>query len=115
VLVSVTPFGQTGPYAGWRAGELGLWALSGALPTSGYPDRAPSAPPAIGSVLVGTIGALAALTAVRARGANGGGQHVDVSGHETLVATTGVMLPQIDDLLPRLRAGAHGFGLAPWG
>jgi formyl-CoA transferase len=115
VLVSVTSFGQTGPYAAWRTGEVGLWALSGTLPTTGYPDRRPIVAPSVAGILVGTIGAVAALAALRARTFLGHGQWVDVSAHETLVAAGNAMLPQIDDLAPRRRAGAQGASVGPWG
>src|SRR5581483_7766353 len=41
VLCSITPFGQDGPRAGWRASDLGAVATSGNLFSTGDPDRAP--------------------------------------------------------------------------
>ncbi len=41
VWVCVTPFGATGPRAGWRASDLGVMAASGNLYCTGDPDRAP--------------------------------------------------------------------------
>jgi len=41
VWVSVTPFGLTGPRAGWRASDLGVLAASGNMYPTGDPDRPP--------------------------------------------------------------------------
>ena len=41
VWVRVTPFGRTGPRAGWRATDLGIVAASGNMHATGYPDRPP--------------------------------------------------------------------------
>jgi len=41
VWVSITPFGLTGPRAGWRASDLGVLASSGNMYATGDPDRAP--------------------------------------------------------------------------
>jgi crotonobetainyl-CoA:carnitine CoA-transferase CaiB-like acyl-CoA transferase len=40
VQVSLTPFGRTGPRAGWVTSDLVAGALSGVLSISGRPDRA---------------------------------------------------------------------------
>jgi crotonobetainyl-CoA:carnitine CoA-transferase CaiB-like acyl-CoA transferase len=41
VWLSVTPFGCTGPRAGWRASDLGVLASSGNMYPTGNPDRPP--------------------------------------------------------------------------
>ncbi len=41
VWVSITPFGRTGPRAGWHASDLGVMAASGNMFATGDPDRAP--------------------------------------------------------------------------
>jgi crotonobetainyl-CoA:carnitine CoA-transferase CaiB-like acyl-CoA transferase len=41
VLCSLTPWGQTGPHAGWRGSDLTVVAASGNLHCTGDPDRAP--------------------------------------------------------------------------
>jgi benzylsuccinate CoA-transferase BbsF subunit len=119
VLVSVTTFGQTGPYRDWEAEELTLWALSGLLQLTGYPDRPPVIPGAgLARYYIGATGAVAALAALQARARTGRGQWVDVSGHETLVMVSQAgagMLMQIEDLVPRRRAGSRFLGTAPYG
>ena len=41
VWVSVTPFGLTGPRAGWKVGDLGVMASTGNMYCTGDPDRPP--------------------------------------------------------------------------
>ena len=116
ILVSVTPFGQSGPYRDWQADELCLWALSGLLRLTGYPDRRPLTPGAwLGSAFIGAMGAVGALTALYARGRTGRGQRVDISGHEVLTTTAGAALGQFEDGTTRMRSGVRALGSAPWG
>lgn len=81
VWVSVTPFGLTGPRAGWRASDLGVMAASGNMYCTGDPDREPvrcSEPS--GYAHVGAETAFAALTSL----ASGRPQRVDVSMQEVV-------------------------------
>lgn len=41
ILVSITPFGQTGPRAGWKATNLTSFASGGQMSLTGDPDREP--------------------------------------------------------------------------
>lgn len=80
VLVSVTPFGQSGPKAGWAATDLTLMAASYLLLLTGDADRPPvrvSVPQAF--LHAGADAAVATLIALEARRRDGLGQHVDVS------------------------------------
>ena len=81
ILVSITPFGQTGPYRDYQATDIVFWAMSGNMSITGES----SGPPAhisddcqsfLHAGGDATIGALVALTQ-RAR--TGRGQHVDLS------------------------------------
>ncbi len=80
VMVSVTPFGQSGPYSGFSGEDLVLWALGGMLFITGDEERPPlniSAPQAWR--LAGAQAALAALIALAHRRQSGQGQPVDLS------------------------------------
>ena len=80
VLVSVTDFGQDGPYRDWRATDLTALALGGSLYISGDPDREPVAIGGRPARFFAGLSAFAgAMAAIRCRDAGGGGQHVDVS------------------------------------
>lgn len=116
IHLALTPFGQTGPYRDWKADNLSLWALSGMLQLTGYPDRRPIMPGArLSYYLVGANGAVAAVAALYAREETHRGQRIDISAHEVMVSTAGNMLQQIEDLAPRRRTGSRAIGAAPWG
>ncbi|MCY4455534.1 MAG: CoA transferase [Chloroflexi bacterium] len=117
--VAVTPFGLTGPYRAWAADDLTLWALSGLLQLTGYPDRRPLIPGALlADYFVGEVGAIAALATLYARTHTGRGQLADVSAHEVLLSTAqgGTGLPTlIEDANPRRRTGSSALGSSPYG
>lgn len=80
VMVSVTPFGQSGPYSAYAAGDLELMATSGLMSVLGSPDREPVRAAVPQSYLwAGMSAAMGALTAHHCRSDTGRGQHVDVS------------------------------------
>lgn len=86
VLTSITPFGQSGPYAQWKAQDIVGLALGGMLSLSGYPDTAPMA--AFGyqaTAAANLFAAVASMAAVYEAEASGEGQHVDVSMQECVV------------------------------
>jgi benzylsuccinate CoA-transferase BbsE subunit len=86
VLCSLTPFGQTGPRAGWRGSDLTVVALSGNLHCTGDPDRAPLRCSLPVSYYHGGIEAAAGVAfALLARERTGEGQHVDVALQEAMV------------------------------
>ena len=88
VQVSITPFGLTGPRAGWTGTDLTAVALGGTMALGGHPDGPPLAPPREQAYhLAGVAGAAGALLALRARRRTGRGQHVDVSIQEAVAAT----------------------------
>jgi benzylsuccinate CoA-transferase BbsE subunit len=86
VLSSLTPFGQTGPYADWRASDLTAVAMSGNLHCTGDPDRAPVRCALPVSYYHGGIEAAVGVAfALLDRERTGRGQHVDVALQEAMV------------------------------
>ena len=80
VFTSITPFGQTGPYANYRGSDLHATALSGFMSLVGAPDKPPlrdSLPQA--PMWAGMYAAAGTLVAHYYRQTTGVGQHVDVS------------------------------------
>lgn len=80
VLLSVSDFGQLGPWATWRATDPVLHALTGGLSRSGLPGRPPLLPP--GELTYQTAAVQAAFVALAAfihRLRTGEGDHVDLS------------------------------------
>lgn len=87
ILVSITPFGQTGPYADFHAFDLEIMASSGAMSLAGQEDGEPmrvSIPQA--PFWVGVEAAMGALTALAYRAATGRGQRVDVSAQAAVLS-----------------------------
>jgi crotonobetainyl-CoA:carnitine CoA-transferase CaiB-like acyl-CoA transferase len=87
ILVSVTPFGQEGPYRDFAASDLEIMALSGAMSLAGEKDNEPmrcSVPQA--PMWVGAEAVMGALTALAYRSVTGRGQHVDVSAQVAVMA-----------------------------
>ena len=85
VMVSVTPFGQTGPYRDHLATEMGVFAMSGRMYTHGLPDEEPLRyAPDISWFQAGATAAVPAMAALLAAQASGRGEHVDVSAMEAL-------------------------------
>src|ERR1051326_7668685 len=81
VLVRVSGFGQTGPYAKRPGFGTLVEAMSGFASRNGFADREPVLPPlALADMIAGLYGAMAAVVAVRDIEQNGGtGQVIDLS------------------------------------
>ena len=80
ILCSLTPWGQTGPYAGWRGSDLTVVAMSGNLHCTGDPDRAPVRCSLPVAYYHSSIEAALGITfALIAREESGHGQHLDVA------------------------------------
>lgn len=80
VLVSITPFGQSGPWRDYPATDLTLYAASGLGYVNGFPDREPLKEPGPESgYQAGASAFVGAMSALAQRDFDGRGQHVDVS------------------------------------
>jgi crotonobetainyl-CoA:carnitine CoA-transferase CaiB-like acyl-CoA transferase len=88
VMTSITPFGQAGPYAHYKAADLTLAAMGGHMQLFGEGDRAPLR---IGQPQAffhgGLQGAMGSMVAHYHRELTGEGQHVDVSCQQALSLT----------------------------
>jgi crotonobetainyl-CoA:carnitine CoA-transferase CaiB-like acyl-CoA transferase len=85
VVLTITPFGCTGPLAGAPATDLTIQAESGAILFRGPAGRPPlQAGGRIAEVMAGSFAAPAALAAVLRARAGGPGEHVDVSHHDVM-------------------------------
>jgi len=85
IMASITPFGQHGPYAHYRASDLITMAMSGFMYLHGDPDRPPvwiTFPQA--SIAGGAECASALMIAHWYRQTTGEGQYVDVSIRESV-------------------------------
>ncbi|MBI4505012.1 MAG: CoA transferase, partial [Chloroflexi bacterium] len=95
VVTSVTPFGERGPRARWRADDLIVVASSDlAFATPGIPDSVQDAetePPLrpdanVGEYVGGLMGAVGTMAALLHRDRSGTGDHVEVAQQEALAA-----------------------------
>jgi crotonobetainyl-CoA:carnitine CoA-transferase CaiB-like acyl-CoA transferase len=80
VVVTITPFGCDGPWAGRPATEFTLQAACGSTATRGLPENPPlAAGGRLGEWLAGTYAAVGAVAALRSARRSGVGEHVDVA------------------------------------
>ena len=88
IMTSMTPFGQTGPYADYKATDIVALSMGGMQYISGDEDRPPariSVPQA--ELNAGAQGAAGSMIAFWHRQMTGEGQHVDVSTQVAVVWT----------------------------
>ncbi|MDH4147717.1 MAG: CoA transferase [Acidimicrobiia bacterium] len=107
VYVSISGWGQYGPWSSRVGYDPIVQAASGVMAINGDPERRnPSRTPTwLADDLAGVHAALAALAALRHRDATGEGQRVDVSMLDTLLFQSNGYLT----------LGAVGVDLEPWG
>jgi crotonobetainyl-CoA:carnitine CoA-transferase CaiB-like acyl-CoA transferase len=80
IVVSITGFGQTGPWADRAGYDLLIQAMGGLMSFTGQPDGPPTkVGVAVVDLMAGMYAASAALAALVRRGRTGEGAHVDVS------------------------------------
>jgi len=93
IMVSITPFGQTGPYKDYKGSDLVCAAMSGFMSSCGDPDRAPlriGFPQAY--LHAGAEAAAGAMIAYYYRETTGEGQHVDISAQQAIFWALGHIL-----------------------
>jgi len=89
ILVSITPFGQTGPYSNYQSCDIVSMAMGGLMYTSGDSDRAPLRQSLEQSYpFAGLQAAAGAMIALCNRNRTGEGEHVDVSIQECMTITS---------------------------
>ena len=85
VYTSITPFGQTGPYASYQYTDLICMAFGGMLWMGGYADDVPVQAAGEQAYMAGSLyGAVASMIALTHAELHGEGQHVDVSVQEAV-------------------------------
>jgi len=84
IVVSITPFGQTGPYKDYKAYAINAGALGGMSIILGEPRREPLTPPfSMGNFQTGIIAADAIMFALMAKHSDKRGQHIDIAEAES--------------------------------
>ncbi|RPH45296.1 MAG: CoA transferase [Burkholderiales bacterium] len=88
VIVRISGWGQTGPYAHKPGFGTLVEAMSGFAHLNGFPDRPPALPPlALADMVAGMQGAFATMTALRVAEREGRGQVIDLSLFEPIFST----------------------------
>ena len=116
VMLSISGYGQTGPYASRAAYDrIGL-AFSGLLHITGEADRPPLRPgTAMADYQSAIMGAFSVMMSLYHRDAKGGtGQQIDVSLYKSIFRFTDVLITAYDKLgVSRQRGGNLHFAAAP--
>lgn len=117
IMVRVSGYGQTGPYAKRPGYDRIALGFSGYLYTTGYPDSPPVRPSyATADFSTAVFNAMAALIALYWRDAQGGGegQLIDLALYEALFRITEDTVPAFDKLgVVRERTGNRNPGFTP--
>jgi formyl-CoA transferase len=115
ILVSVSCYGQDGPYADRPGAGTLAEAFAGLTHLTGDatgPPMLPSIP--IGDLLTGTVGTIGALAALHHRDRTGEGQHVDVSMYEPVLQLLGTAVATWNPTdPPPMRTGSRVAGGVP--
>ena len=87
IMVSITPFGQSGPYKNYKTADIVSWAMGGEMAPYGDADRPPVhfSHHSQAYLHAGNDGAQGALTALYQRWSTGIGQHIDVSIQDSVI------------------------------
>jgi len=102
VILSITPYGRSGPYANRPATEFTIQAESGSIAGRGMPSETPyTAGGRITDFVGGTYAAVAALAAVRRAQATGTGEYIDFSLLEVMQLASNVFMDLMFSLMNR--------------
>ncbi len=115
VMVRISGYGQSGPYASRPGFAAIAEAMGGFRYVNGFPDRPPARPHlSIDDTIASLHGALGAIMALREAERTGKGQVVDVALYEAVFNCTESLLPEYDGAgYVRERSGSALPGIAP--
>jgi len=90
IFISITPFGQDGPYKNYKAPDIVAWAIGAHAYQVGESERAPlrMSHHSQSYLHASSQAAVAALLALHHRNNTGQGQHIDVSIQESVLHST---------------------------
>ena len=93
IYCSLSGFGQTGPYRERLALDPIIQAVSGMMSVTGFPDGPPTMVGApLADVIAGMFAAYCIVNALRLVTADGGGQYIDLSMQDALLASVGTRM-----------------------
>jgi crotonobetainyl-CoA:carnitine CoA-transferase CaiB-like acyl-CoA transferase len=109
IMLSITPFGQSGPYRDYKSCDLVAQATGGLMWICGDEDRAPVHVPHHANAQAGLQAAVALLIANSYRELTGEGQYIDLSFQEALLFSSFVSAQHWD--LNRYLVKRHGISM----
>lgn len=113
-LLSITPFGQTGPYADWKATSLTTFAAGGQMALTGDPQREPLRSAGHQAFYqAGLYAFVAALAVLNGIVLEDNGQHIDISVMECQAAALEHHLPDYAYPRPETAPRRRGSRLPP--
>src|SRR5215469_6261497 len=115
IMTSIKNFGQSGPYADYKAEEITEYAMSGLMQLTGRPDRPPlCCGPAMSQYTAAIQAYFATVLAIWQREITGVGQHVNVSIRESNLDNVEVALTEYlhTGKVPNRNSDEHA--LVPW-
>jgi crotonobetainyl-CoA:carnitine CoA-transferase CaiB-like acyl-CoA transferase len=114
VMLSISDFGQTGPYRGYRGSEIVDYALGGAMYSAGLPDRFPlKLGGSVVSYLAGAHAAAATVVAILGTALWGEGDHVDIAIMQTQAGSPDRRAPMLVGYQYTGQVNRRGMGLPP--
>jgi CoA:oxalate CoA-transferase len=116
-VISITPFGQTGPYKDYKAYAINASAMGGMSSIVGDPKREPLTPPfSMGNFQTGIIASNAIMSALMAGRKIDKGQHIDISEAESwsIFHTGNVVSAFVYGGRKRTRSGHRTFAPYPY-
>jgi CoA:oxalate CoA-transferase len=116
-VISITPFGQTGPYKNYKAYAINASAMGGMSSIVGDPTREPLTPPfSMGNFQTGIIASNAIMSALMAGRKINKGQHIDISEAESwsIFHTGNVVSAFVYGGRKRTRSGHRTFAPYPY-
>src|SRR5215831_6720953 len=119
VIVSISPFGSTGPYARYAASHPVVYALCGQLASCRLAGRPPLLPPGqLAFEVAAAMAAYSALVAVWNRAVTGAGDLLDFSIHEAMIQTidtqvAGASVRRSGPPTPMTTGGSYGHPAFP--
>ena len=115
IMTSISNFGQDGPYRDFRADEKVLYAMSGGMAATGDSDLPPlSSGPPITQYTAGLHAYIATLMALMRCNAEGNGEYIDVSIHESAIENIEIQLAEFLQGGKVARRNGDEHPLVPW-
>ena len=114
IMVSISNFGNSGPYRDYKADEMELQAVSGLMHLTGAAQKSPlCSGPLLCQYSAGQHAYLAALMALFQRETTGKGQHIDISIQECSLENIEISLTRCLQTGQGSKRGPHM--MVPWG